>query len=167
MQLIISFLSRLYFYLFIHYSIDCYSVLKFFTGFANAALIAWRLTVTIAIEMATKAANTKTHHFIWMRYAKSCSHLFMNHHAIGKAIRDAISTNLKKSLDNIPTILLTVAPNTFLIPISFVFCSAAYAANPNRPRQAIKIASTAKEIKILPALSSERYMSSNSSFKKE
>ena len=37
-----------------------YSVRKDSTGFATAALIAWKLTVTSVITIATKAAHTNT-----------------------------------------------------------------------------------------------------------
>jgi len=39
-----------------------YSVLKLFTGFANAALIAWKLTVISAISNAIDPATANTHH---------------------------------------------------------------------------------------------------------
>jgi hypothetical protein len=44
-----------------------YSVLKFFTGFASAALIAWKLTVINAMNMARSAAAINTHTLILMR----------------------------------------------------------------------------------------------------
>ena len=46
-----------------------------------------------------------------------------------------------------PAILLTDAPSTFRMPISLTLCSAAYVTKPNKPRHAIKIASTANVIK--------------------
>lgn len=39
-----------------------YSVLKFFTGLAVAALMAWKLTVNKAIVTAAMPAMAKTHH---------------------------------------------------------------------------------------------------------
>ncbi len=44
-----------------------YSVLKLFTGFASAALTAWKLMVAKAISNASIAANKNTHHAIFMR----------------------------------------------------------------------------------------------------
>jgi hypothetical protein len=44
-----------------------YSVLKFFTGLAIAAFIAWKLTVISAINNATDPAATNTHHDKSMR----------------------------------------------------------------------------------------------------
>jgi len=52
-------------------------------------------------------------------------------------------TNCKKSLDNNVVIPVTLAPNTFLIPISFVLCSAVYAASPNKPKHEMIIANAA------------------------
>lgn len=43
-------------------SISLHSVLRLFTGFATAALIAWKLMVMMAIKMANSAATRKTHH---------------------------------------------------------------------------------------------------------
>ena len=42
---------------------------------------------------------------------------------------------------------MVLAPKTFLIPISFVRCSAVKAANPNNPKQAIKMAKAAQTAK--------------------
>src|SRR6476469_3554641 len=84
-----------------------YSLLRFFTGFVNAALIAWKLIVPKAITMAVKPAARKIHQPTLTLYAKSCSHLLILHHAIGTAITAAIITSFKKSFDNMPTILLT------------------------------------------------------------
>jgi len=49
-------------------------------------------------------------------------------------------TRLRKSVDNNEVRFNTEASNPFLIPISFVLCSALNAANPNKPRQEISIA---------------------------
>ena len=46
-----------------------YSVLKLFTGLANAALIAWKLTVANAIITASKPATANTHQLILVRYS--------------------------------------------------------------------------------------------------
>jgi len=44
-----------------------YSFLKLFTGFANAALIAWKLMVVNAIIMAASPPAANNHQLIWMR----------------------------------------------------------------------------------------------------
>ena len=56
-------------------------------------------------------------------------------------------TSFTNSLDNIYTTLEIEAPNTFLIPISFVFFSAVNADNPNKPKQPTIIAMTANAMK--------------------
>ncbi len=55
-----------------------------------------------------------------------------------------MTTSIKKSFESSCTILLTLAPNTFLIPISFMRWVMANADSPNKPKQAIKIARQAK-----------------------
>ena len=47
--------------------LSAYSVLKFFTGFAMAALIAWKLTVAMVMNRAPIAARMKTHSDISVR----------------------------------------------------------------------------------------------------
>ena len=79
--------------------------------------------VTNAMKTENKPATANTHHSIFILYAKSFIHLFITHHATGDATRMEINTSFRKSLDNIITILLTEAPTTFLIPISFVLCN--------------------------------------------
>ena len=44
---------------------------------------------------------------------------------MGVAIKIEMNTSLIKSLDNIPAMADTLAPNTLRIPISLVRCSAA------------------------------------------
>ena len=44
-----------------------YSVLKFFAGFPTAALIAWKLTVTIAMHMVASPAAINIHQLVFMR----------------------------------------------------------------------------------------------------
>ena len=44
-----------------------YSVLKLFTGFDNAAFIAWKLTVSKAIVIAKMPATIKIHRLILIR----------------------------------------------------------------------------------------------------
>src|SRR5262245_43114672 len=113
-----------------------YSVLRDFTGFATAALTAWTPMVKNAIKIANDPARINTHHAIEMRYAKSCSHLFMKYHANGAAMNNATITNLKKSLVNNCTMAGSEAPNTLRIPISLVRLTTANAASPNNPRHA-------------------------------
>ena len=55
-----------------------------------------------------------------VRYAKSFNQLFMAYQAMGNAKTAATPTSFKKSFDNNPTILLVLAPSTFLTPISFI-----------------------------------------------
>ena len=107
------------------FSFSNYSVLKLFTGFAIAAFIALKLIVINAINKAITPAMINIHQLIAVRYAKSSSHRLIAQPATGKAITEEIITSLRKSLDNIATILLTLAPNTFLMPISLIRCSAA------------------------------------------
>jgi hypothetical protein len=59
-------------------------------------------------------------------------------------MHNAIKTNIKKSFESIATTLLTEAPITFLIPISFCLFCAVNAARPNKPRQEIITAIPAK-----------------------
>src|SRR4051812_8635362 len=99
-----------------------YSVLRFFTGFAFAALTAWKLIVTKAISSAIIAAITNIHQPILILYVKSSSHLRIAYQARGVATAMAIVTRIMKSLDNNPTISGMLAPSTFLIPISLVLC---------------------------------------------
>jgi hypothetical protein len=119
-----------------------------------AAFIAWKLIVNSAITEAIIPAIIKIHQGILIRYAKSCNHLCMKYQATGKAIMAAISTSFKKSFERSVTIVLTSAPKTFLIPISFIRWVMANAERPNRPRQAMKIAMHAKMVKIFPCLCS-------------
>src|ERR1041385_7453027 len=101
-----------------------YSIRKLLTGFAAAALIARKPTVIAAMAVTTSAAIANIHHDIFVLYAKSCNQLFITYQATGAAITNDHITNFKKSPDNMNTILFTVAPNVFRIPISFVFCKA-------------------------------------------
>src|SRR5688572_10583037 len=126
-----------------------HSVLKLFTGLAIAAFIAWKLIVSSAIKTAKHPAAKNTHQLILMWYAKSCSQLFIAHHATGKATRADIITSFRKSLDSIETILVTLAPKTLRMPISFTRCSAAYVARPNNPKHAMRIESIAPIKKIV------------------
>jgi len=64
--------------------------------------------------------------------------------ATGHAMILEIKTHAANSLESNNTTCPDVAPNTFRMPISFVRCSATNAAKPNRPIQAIKIATEEK-----------------------
>ena len=64
----------------------------------------------------------------------------MKYAEIGTATTNAVMTNFRKSLLNKPTTEATLAPNTFLTPISLVLDSTVNIAKPNRPKHAIKIA---------------------------
>ena len=77
-----------------------YSVLKLFTGLANAAFIAWKLTVNSAIIIAANAAATNTHQLILTLYAKLCSHLLMAQYDNGNAITQAMHTSFKNSFES-------------------------------------------------------------------
>ena len=121
-----------------------YSVLKDFTGLATAALIAWKLIVNNAINKAINVVMANTTQLIVVRYAKLCSHLFITSHARGEAIIAAITTSFKKSVESSATILVMLAPNTLRTPISFMRCSALNVANPNKPKQEIRMATIVK-----------------------
>src|SRR5688572_26430757 len=70
----------------------------------------------------------------------------MKYQASGDAMINAITTSFKKSFDSRVAIFGTEAPNTFLMPISFRRASAIYVARPNKPRQDMKMANTAKRL---------------------
>ena len=55
-------------------------------------------------------------------YAKSCNHLSIANQAIGTARISAMITSFKKSFESRPMRLLTDAPNTLRMPISFTRC---------------------------------------------
>ena len=97
-----------------------HSVLKLFTGFAIAALIAWKLIVINAISAAINPAIANTHHGMLILYAKSCNQLCITHQVTGTASRNEIPTRVIKSFDKMNSTFCTDAPNTFRIPISFV-----------------------------------------------
>ena len=72
--------------------------------------------------------------------------MFNNHQASGAANAKETMTNPEKSFEISDTRLLTEAPITFRIPISFVRCSAVKAARPNSPSPVITIVSPAKRL---------------------
>ncbi len=69
----------------------------------------------------------------------------------------AINTSFKKSLERSVVMPDTDAPKTFLIPISFTLCSVTNAARPNKPRQAMIMASTVMLKNIFSNLCSALY----------
>src|SRR3982751_2893633 len=123
-----------------------YSVLNDLMGFEMAAFTACTLMVTKATTRATTMATAKTHQLICMRYANSFSHWFIAHHPTGSEMMEAMTTSSKKSLDRSVTILFTLAPKTFRMPISFIRWDIAKAERPSNPRQAMKIAMHAKMV---------------------
>lgn len=125
-----------------------YSLLKLLIGFAIAAFIAWKLIVIKAISKAIPPASRNTHHWMFIRYAKSCNHLFMENHVSGNEISIAINTNFRNSIESIPVIAPGDAPKTFRIPISLTRILIMNAARPNSPKLAIITAIIAKEVKI-------------------
>ncbi len=93
----------------------------------------------MAIITTDNPVTINTSQPIFIRYAKSWSQLCIKYHARGDAINSAIAISFTKSFDNKLMILVTDAPNTFLIPISLVRFTAARVAKPNKPRHARKI----------------------------
>ena len=71
------------------------------------------------------------------------SHLLVAIHANGIDITSEIKINFKKSVDRIDTILITEAPSTLRMPISFVLFFFFITDNPNNPIQEIKMVSIA------------------------
>ena len=133
-----------------------YSVLKLFTGFASAAFIAWKLIVIKAINKAAAVVITNTVQLIGIRYAKSCSHLCITNQAIGEATKIETAISFKKSLESKLTMLVTLAPSTFLTPISLKRCSALNVARPNKPRHEMKMAMIVK----YPTIADKRFSAS-------
>jgi hypothetical protein len=75
------------------------------------------------------------------------SRYFVNsHQAIGDDRINDMITSMEKSFEIRRTRLGTDAPSTFLIPISFVLCSAVNAASPNKPRPVIMIVNVANKL---------------------
>ena len=77
-----------------------HSALKLFIGLANAAFMDWKLIVINEISKALAPASANIHQLMGARYAKSINHLFISHPETGKAKMIAITTSLRKSLDN-------------------------------------------------------------------
>src|SRR5215468_1863720 len=95
-----------------------YFVLKLLTGFANAALTAWKLTLINAITIDAIPATINNHQLNSILYAKFSSHLCMKYQANGADIAKAIVIRNTNSFENKYTMFEAVAPNTFLIPTS-------------------------------------------------
>jgi hypothetical protein len=72
------------------------------------------------------------------------SQLFITHQTKGNAISAARTTSFKKSFESIITTLLTDAPTTLRMPISFCLLCAVNAARPNKPKHEMRIARPAK-----------------------
>src|SRR5690606_39978359 len=96
--------------------------------------------------MAT--GTTKRSHARFVRNAKLSSHESIPYHVSGMALTLATSTSLQNCHDRRETILVALAPSTFLMPISLSFSVVVNDASPHSPRHAIKMASTAKKLKI-------------------
>ena len=101
-----------------------YSSCKLFTGLAYAALMDWKLTVNNAIAMVIPAAYRNIVTGSVVLNAKPSSQFMLKYTAIGIAMTLAKMTRSKNSLLSNCMMLNTVAPRTFLIPISLVLTCA-------------------------------------------
>ena len=81
----------------------------------------------------------------------------MTHQARGTAKTNAITSSTANSRYKSSRICVTEAPNTFLIPISFVRCSVVNEASPNNPKHATKIASVVNSPNTCPNFWSALY----------
>src|ERR1700748_3756445 len=104
----------------------------------------------------------KRSHEIFVRKTNWLNHLSRKYQAIGVAITHDKITSNKKSFVRCAHRLMVEAPNTFRTPISFVRCCATYEANPNNPKQDIKMAKTVKKNARRPMRSSSRNFFPNS-----
>lgn len=116
--------------------------------------------------MALNAAMANSHGLMAARYAKSCNHVCMAHHVSGMAMMQATDTSARNSLDTKTRMLCTDAPKILRTPISLVLCCVICVASPNKPRQAISMATMAKAVKICPVFCSEAYREANLSSRK-
>ncbi|MNE23052.1 hypothetical protein D3C80_1162880 [compost metagenome] len=101
-----------------------YSSFKLLMGLAIAALIDWKLTVSRAIIIVRKPAPKNMVMGTVVLKANPSSQFEVKYNATGSAIILAIMIKSKNSLFSICIILKTVAPRTFLMPISLVFSCA-------------------------------------------
>lgn len=103
---------------------NLYSDRRLVTGFATAALMDWKLMVTMVMIIAAKPAKINIKGLIEILYSYFCSQPFKKYRATGDAIKQLNNTSSMKSFDsNIHTCGID-APNTLRIPISLVLCSA-------------------------------------------
>jgi hypothetical protein len=100
------------------------------------------LNVMIANKKIRPALKTNIHQLTLVRYAKSCSHLFVAHQAIGAAMSEPVNTRLTKSFDKSKTIRATGASSTLRTPISFTRVLVTKITMPSRPRQLMTIIKT-------------------------
>ena len=105
-----------------------------------------------AMPVTTNATGLRV-----IRYAKLCSQAFAANHDTGIAISSAKETNNKKSFESMATTLLTDAPITLRMPISFCLFCAVKAAKPNKPRQEITMVIAAKYFDSSATLCSDTY----------
>src|SRR5262249_25618993 len=103
-----------------------------------------QLTVTNVIPTAIPNVHTNTPTPTVVRQSYPSNHLFIPTHANGAAITNEIPTNRTNSTVNNAHNDPTLAPNTFLTPISRTRCSAMKLATPNNPKQLINIANAVK-----------------------
>ena len=99
---------------------DIYSVLIDFTGSSFATLQFCTVTVTTVIAATAIKANTNTHQYIDVRYAKFSNQRLTEIHATGTAITKQINRMARYDLLNIVIISIVEAPCTLRIPISFL-----------------------------------------------
>src|SRR5690606_27276712 len=121
-----------------------YSLRSVEAGLAVAALNACVLTTSKVKTSAIRPATGITHSGKLIRYGYRSNKASAAHQATGEAITKPAATRRVNSRDIKSIRFDTDAPNTFLIPTSFVRCSAVNAASPNKPSPVIQIASTVK-----------------------
>ncbi len=121
-----------------------YSYRKELTGFARAALYAWKPVVNSATTNAIIEAIRKMCNPSFVLKAKFCNQLFIKYQASGQeTIEEMINNKLISFVSN-PTTWPIDDPITFLIPISLVLCSVVKEASPNKPNEETNIARSAK-----------------------
>ncbi|MNN01590.1 hypothetical protein D3C81_1142140 [compost metagenome] len=120
-------------------------------------MIDWKLTVSRAIIIVRKPAPKNMVMGTVVLKANPSSQFEVKYNATGSAIILAIMIKSKNSLFSICIILKTVAPRTFLMPISLVFSCAVYVHSPRSPRQEISIAMMAKKLNNVPCFCSLIY----------
>lgn len=78
------------------------------------------LKVKSAIPIMASPLSAKTHQLIFVRKGNCFNQEYNAQQAGGVAMTNASTTSLRKSFDSVDTICVTVAPNTFLTPISLM-----------------------------------------------